>query len=89
MDDDLATEFMRISSTYFATDNRQQKGLNQNNNISVKSCFITVPETINKKNNHIVEVIQKWYGKVSNANTIALHFLDMVMQIRQEHAINR
>jgi hypothetical protein len=89
-DDDLATEFMRFSATYFTTNNHQQKDLNQNNNnnISIKSCFITVPETTNIKNNHIVEVIQKWDGKVSNANTIASHFLDKIMQKRQEHAIN-
>ncbi len=69
---------------YFTTNSHQKDSIQEEeeeeDDISVKSCFITVPETINIKNNFKAEIIQKWDGKVINVNTIASHFLDSLGQ---------
>jgi hypothetical protein len=81
---DMTTEFMRFAVKYF-TNNHQQKGTKQNDSASVTSCFITVPETINIKDNSKVRIMQKWDGKVTNVNSIAPYFRDNLIQRRSEH----
>jgi len=84
---DLTTEFIRFAAKYFTTNSHQKDSIQNNNynSISTKSCFITVPETINTKNSFKAEIVQKWDGKVTNIKTIAPYFLDNIMQRKSEY----
>ncbi len=85
VDSDLTTEFMRFAAKYFTNDHQQKGPIQSNNNASVTSCFITVPETISAKDNFKVKIIQKWDGKVTDTNAIAPCFIDSLIQRRSEH----
>jgi hypothetical protein len=84
VDSDMTTEFMRFAAKYF-TNTHQQKGTKQNDTASVTSCFITIPETINTKDNSKVRIIQKWDAKATNVSAIAPYFRDNLIQRRSEH----
>jgi hypothetical protein len=54
---DLFNEFLRFSKNFFSN-NKADK----NNNPSLKSCLLRIPESINSKYNTKVIIIQKWNG---------------------------
>ncbi len=84
---DMTTEFIRFAAKYFTTNSHQKDSIQNNNynNTTIKSCFITVPETINRKNNFKSEIIQKWDGKVTNIKSIAPYFLDSLIQRKHQY----
>ena len=54
---DLFNEFLRFCKNFFSN-NKADK----NNNPSLKSCLLRIPESINSKYNTKVIIIQKWNG---------------------------
>lgn len=53
---DMTTEFMRYAGSYFS----EMK--DSNNNPSINSCLLRVPNSINSKYGNSVEIVQEWNG---------------------------
>ena len=74
---DLTTEFLRFAEKFFTGGKADP-----HHRPSIKSCLIRIPGTLNSKNGHAVELIQKWNGKKPAIQWVIRDFREYLIQKR-------